>query len=273
MSVNDPVPNVSCPRGDRRSVNDLINAALTEPEDAAWDAIWALHYRGTREVLDRAVSLCRSACPEERSLGADILGQLGVPDRTFSEERAAVLFDMLKAESDAGVLRSILCAISHNQNEQTISVFLQFVDHPDVDVRQAVVMALSGNRDEDAINTLIRMSSDSEPFVRDWATFGLGTQSETDTKDLRDALANRLDDHDEDTRGEAFVGLAKRGDRRVVPALLPELTSDDVCSLAVEAAKLIRAPELYLALVDLREWWDVDYTLLEEAVTACHPQP
>jgi HEAT repeat protein len=259
------------PNDDRRTVDELINFALTEPDEEARVAIRILHHRGTREVLDRAITLCRSECPQERTLGADILRELGLPDRTFPGESTAVLLEMLQTETNASVLRSVLAAISHNGREMAIPVVLRFTEHFDVQVRQTVVVALSGYEDQRAIDALIRLSGDPAPLVRDWATFGLGTLLAKDTPTIRNALADRLDDPDFDTRGEAFIGLAERGDRRVVPALVRELTSDCVGSLAVEAASVIRDPELYSALVDLREWWDVDSILLEEAIAACQP--
>jgi hypothetical protein len=46
---------------DPRSTDDLINAALGDlDEDKAWEAIAALHFRGTAEVLRRARALCES---------------------------------------------------------------------------------------------------------------------------------------------------------------------------------------------------------------------
>ena len=74
-------------------------AGQTEPrltdEDRAWDFVYALHWRGTNEVLDWAVRLCRSSCAVERRVGADILGQLGVPERTFPEVCLRTLLGML----------------------------------------------------------------------------------------------------------------------------------------------------------------------------------
>ena len=61
---------------------------------------------------------------------------------------------------------------------------------------------------------LIALSADDDLDVRDWATFALGTLSEDDGAPLRDALAARLDDEDEDVRLEAVHGLALRGDAR-----------------------------------------------------------
>ena len=71
---------------------------------------WALQWRGSHEVLDRAAQLCRSFCVMERRTGADILGQLGVPDRTFPERCLQILLGMLECEQDHGVLQSIVVA-------------------------------------------------------------------------------------------------------------------------------------------------------------------
>ncbi len=67
---------------------------------------------------------------------------------------------------------------------------------------------------DEALNALIELSADADAKVRDWATFALGTLAEADSPALRDALAARLDDADEDTRMEAVHGLALRGDER-----------------------------------------------------------
>src|SRR4051812_35220095 len=90
------------PRNDIRSVNELISSALSESDDehTYWDAVVALQWRGTREILDRASELCRSACAVERRLGAGILGQLGVPDRTFPGEGVRILSAMLESERE-----------------------------------------------------------------------------------------------------------------------------------------------------------------------------
>ena len=50
------------------------------------------------------------------------------------------------------------------------------------------------------------------------ATFALGTQCEAATPEIRNALADRLADTDDETRSEAaMVGFARRGDPRVLP--------------------------------------------------------
>ncbi len=262
------------PQDDPRSVGELISAILSGPdEDLAWDAVGALQWRGTHEVLDWAVRLCQSFCAVERRVGADILGQLGVPDRTFPEPCLRTLLSNLAKEEDHVVLGSILVALSHLGRPEAILPASRFREHADADVRHAVVLALSGHEDARAIGFLIELTEDPEAHVRDWATFALGSQVEMDTPELREALVERLSDVDDDTRAEAIVGLAQRGDRRIVPVLSEELASDSVGRLAVEAAALIGDPELHPALLALRNWWDVDEGSLEEAIRACSPRP
>lgn len=256
---------------DPRSVDELINAALGEPEDTAWNAVSSLHWRGTREVLVRATELCGSECPQERKLGADILGQLGVPERTDPDQCVRILLAMLDREQDDLALRSIFIALSHQDRPEAIPAAARFASHPDPEVRYAVVLALNGQTEPAAIDLLIVLSRDPSAEVRDWATFGLGTILELDSPDIRTALADRLDDPDDDTRGEALVGLARRGDRRVVPVLVNEFHSDFVSYLALEAAELIGAPELHAPLVSIRDWFDDWPDLINRAIAACRP--
>lgn len=256
--------------GDARSTVELVQIALNEfSDDAAWQAVTVLHWRGTQEVLEHARQLAQSRCNRERRLGADILGQLGIPDRTFPVECTDILFRMLSVEEEAEVLPSILIALSFQNCSGEISRVIRFSDHSEPEVRHAVVLALGSAECPDAVASLLHLSRDVDSDVRDWATFTLGTLFETDTPQIRDALCERLTDPDTDTRGEALLGLARRKDSRVIDALKAELGSDCVGTCVVEAAEAIASPELQQYLVNLRQWWDADLLLLERAITAC----
>jgi HEAT repeat protein len=263
-------------RNDPRTVDELIAAALVAPDpenDDYWDVIGALHWRGTEEALNRAAHLCRSFCAVERRVGADILGQLGVVERSFPMQCVRILLDMLRSEKNPEVLDAILTALGHHREPAAIRPVSQFRHHADRRVRHAVVHALSGYDDPLALKSLVDLTHDEEPTVRDWATFGLGQQVDVDTPLLRSALVERLSDPDDDTRAEALIGLARRGDRRVIPALRNELQSECVGNLAVESAALIADSQLYPALIALQDWWDVDPDLLKDAISRCATQP
>ncbi len=252
----------------------MISVILSgSDEDRYWDVVGALQRRGSHEVLDRAVRLCQSVCAVERSAGADILGQLGVPDRTFPEPCLRTLLSALEGEENQDVIRAILVALSHLGKPEAIVPASRFRRHADPEVRHAVVLALTGYEDARAIGLLIELTRDPDAQVRDWATFALGSQVEVDTPELRGALVERLSDEDDDTRAEAFIGLAQRGDCRVIPILSKELASGSVGRLAVEAAGLLGDPPLYAGLIALKDWWDLDDALLGEAIRACSPRP
>lgn len=90
-------------------------------------------------------------------------------------------------------------------------------------MRHAVAFGLLGLPQRAALDILISLSTDPQPQVRDWATFGLARRSAADFGALREALVRRLADPDLDTRAEAIHGLATRGDRRATPPLLEAL--------------------------------------------------
>jgi HEAT repeat protein len=232
-------------RNDPRPTWDLINIALSESdEEKAWDAIGVLHFRANREVFDAAAKLCGSECPTERSLGASILGQIGVEQRLFLDQSLTVLLDSLSKERDVEAFQSICFALGHRGDQRAIAPVLELRQHPDANVRYAVVHALSCHADERAIQGLIELTLDTDPLVRDWATFGIGSLIEIDSPAIRTALFRRIHDEDDDVRGEALVGLARRGDPRVIEPLIHELDSHNSNHYVIEAASLIGATRL-----------------------------
>lgn len=221
---------------DQRAVSELFEIALNSgDEDLRWDAVAALHWRGTREIFDRAAELCQSKNPEERALGADILGQLGVPERTFPDETFDAILRLLSDTSDE-VLFSAILALQHVDAKRAASHILPFRDHPNDNVRYAVAFALGGVDDERAINALVKLTRDRDAEVRNWATFGLGQQCDADTPQIREVLTDRLDDKDQDVRYEAICGLARRRDVRMVGFLKTILHDDPHDIFAREAA-------------------------------------
>ncbi len=204
-------------RQDPRSTAELISLALTAAdEEAAWQPIQILHYRGSREVFDGVRPLTRSDCPRERELAANVLGQLGVPDHVYPEEAIGLLLDMLQREQEPEVLSAIGVALGHQQSPRAAAPLAQLRHHANPDVRWSVAYGLAGLEDQSAVDALIELSADRDADVRVWATFALGTQIDLDTPALREALTQRMDDPDEDTRREAIFGLARRGDQQAI---------------------------------------------------------
>lgn len=261
---------------DPRSTEELIRLALTEEDDdAAWKPVVILHFRATPEVLAEAQTLCSSAHAKERTLGANIMGQLGIPDRAFPNECFQTLAGMLIDESDPGVLQAIAVAYGHLHDVRAVELLAPLRNHADADVRFGVVQAMSRHDDPLAIQSLIELSRDEDEDVRDWATFGLGSMTEVDTPEIREALLARLDDTHEDAREEALVGLARRKDNRVFEPIFDALTSESVGILALEAAEELGDPRLAPALMSLKESWEGEENAhvrkLQYALLSCLP--
>jgi hypothetical protein len=210
------------PRLPGRSLEELVEAAIREWDSSAeWPPyLAALTWRGDEDVLAAATELLGRDDPRARAVGAYVLGQLGIPERTFPERGAEALERHAEREEDPEVLATIASALGNLGAPHGIETLLRLRRHPDARVREGAADALAGRDDERVLEALIELTRDSEPGIRDWATFALGTLSPRDTPALRDALAARLDDSDDSTRIEAVHGLALRGDARALEAVL-----------------------------------------------------
>jgi HEAT repeat protein len=267
---------------DPRTNDELIRSAiaLDDVEDDSDgrshprnDILELLQYRMDVELFETGRDLCRSDNPAERRLGVDILSQNMAHPKTMHDEIVPVLLSMLETEAEDCVLTCIGFAAGHLGDPRTIDPVSRLRNHANASVRRAVVHAMLTHEHPAAIRTLIELSADEDDYCRDWATFGLGSQIETNTADIRDALYRRIDDTHDETRGEAMLGLAKRKDTRVVEPLLRELAANSVSSLEIEAAGEVGDPR-YLPHLTRRlggdAWWV--NSLLEEAIERCRPQ-
>jgi HEAT repeat protein len=251
-------------------ISAALRAGAAADYDARWDHVCALHRDGSAEALEAAFALCSSPEAAKREFGADVLGQLGGsgPLSPYREQSAPLLTRLLQ-DADPGVVSSALFALGHLAREVNAEVLTGLADHASDDVRYALACMLPSSGVATTEALLIRLMSDRSADVRDWATFGLGSQTDLDSPAIRDAFLARVSDPHVDTRDEAIAALARRSDPRVLPALLQELRDESVGRLAVEAARDLAAPELLPALDALSSWWDVDPALLAEAIEAC----
>jgi hypothetical protein len=215
-------------RNDPHSTDELLTDALTKDADREnegyWHPIAALQHR-LPQIIERIELLGRSDEDKSRDTAATILGQGWVATKFAPDRCAETLLQMLVKEQSTSVLVSIIFALGHLHNPHTPESLIEFSTHPDACIRYAVVSSLCGHDDSDSIEAMIARSSDSDREVRNWATFGLGSQIDTDTPAIREALVARLIEEDDEIRGEAIVGLARRGDIRSAGALLNELNT------------------------------------------------
>jgi HEAT repeat protein len=275
------------PEHDSRSTEELFKIALTGSIDdetgedgfpiitPATQARFVLEQRATRDVLETASKLCASGNSNERRIAAKILGELGIPERAFPDECLQVLLGLLE-HPDYEVVQTGGLALGNLRHPGAIPFLTKLKSHPDSGVRYSVAIGLLTYEDELAVQTLIELSEDEDEDVRDWATFGLGTQIELDTPEIRETLFKRLDDTG-NAQGEAMVGLARRKDDRVLAPLLRALAWELPSILIFEAAQAYANPNLNQALIDLKirnsdhsnSYWS---RMLDDAIAACAPK-
>jgi HEAT repeat protein len=143
------------------------------------------------------------------------------------------------------------------------SHIIPFAKHGDVNIRHAVAFGLGAVDTPEAQEVLLKLMTDQDADVRNWATFGVGQQSDVDTDQVRAALVVALTDDDADVRYEGIIGLGRRRDSRAVRYLKLLLHEDPNDIFAREAtAKLlglsesrqITTADLLGALQRLQRW-------------------
>jgi HEAT repeat protein len=267
------------------SAKELFAVALRTPLDDpdsndSWDAVHELRTRATPKIYSKARKLCNSRKPNKRQVGNDILAQFGrLGTKPYRKQRLRLLLKMIENETNPVLLRSLAISLGHFYSARANPALLKLKNHSDAEVRYAVAFGLYTYDDKhpDAIAALIELSADSNSYVRDWATFRLGSQ-DFDTSAIRAALYARLHDPDDNTRGEAIKALAQRRDPRVLEPLLVELQHfPDMWGHPLEAAKALADARLLPALRSLHaecQWRGLKkksqiYKALLQAILAC----
>jgi HEAT repeat protein len=259
---------------DTRRTSELIAAYLqTSDESEAADLITTIQYRGGAEECRAGLELLAHEGPRERAAGAEIIGQLGWQDRTFLDETMNALLGAL-TDADRHVLESVIFALGHRADPRAIEALLSFVDSPDADIRYATVHGLMPHDTPNVVDALAKPSRDSDRDVRNWATFALGSQFESISPTLCAALQERMTDADPEVRGEAFLGLARRGDVSIAPYVQRELEGEFHGDWAVDAAGLLGDPRFLPALKELLERLEGEDTVyfrgsVLSAIAAC----
>ncbi|HEY7068871.1 MAG TPA: HEAT repeat domain-containing protein [Acidimicrobiales bacterium] len=206
---------------------------------------------------------------------ADALGKRVSGHPEHQREVVPALIAMLWQAAGPDELVAVVEALGKAWSDAATLALLSLADHSDADVRFAVACALPCGVEHDEAAALVAgalclLARDGSPDVRDWAVFGLGTQLDVDTAEVREVLRERLWDPDLDVRMEALRGLAARRDPGVLELIRDQLAAEEVEWLAVDAARAFADRSLVAALRELeRAGWDEDPDLLAEALRAC----
>ncbi len=257
----------------------LFEGALAVPDldanqDEYWSKVRQLHGRTDEATFLVAAALAESMDDNRAELGLDVLGQLGYESNyPFRARTIPVVISRLGAGESTRVLVAAISATHHLDDPRLLHAVVAHAHHGDFGVRVAVVMAIPWLADDPpsvgAVNALIGLMSDDVSEVRDWATFGLGRQLDIDTPAVRAALAERLFDTEGDTADEALIGLAMRGDRRMVDEILDRLSRATVSYQVLVAAAELPDSSYRPVLLQLRaDGWDGPAEYLDRAIAA-----
>lgn len=256
------------------SISELIEQAITAPDDSdeRWKAVSHLHKLGTREVFEAARTLCGSSDPLHRSLGADILGQLGWQEKAFHEESVGLLIPMLQ-DTSLDVVYSAICSLGHRRDPRAVPGLCRLAQHEDDDIRFGVAFAIGSFDGKAATDTKLALMKDISRDVRNWATFAFNV-TEDDSPEIREGLRARLEEDDGEIRGEALVALASRRDPASLDATRLELSREFAGDWVIEAATMVGDASLLPGLHRIRTLWspeDETYfgSKLDEAVRVC----
>lgn len=237
-----------------------------------YDAVW--------ELLGRLVDACHAAAALAlarlhdgdavvRATACDLLGVLSDRHDDVQGDAATALIALAATETDGDVQWSIARALGHTFDTRAGMTLIGLSGHADPDVRLQAAMsmppALTGDDDDPVVAALIRLSADDDPDVRNWATFGLGWCSDTDTDDVRRALWQRTTDTYSEAREEGIRGLARRRVPGALPLLAGLLANDAVHVFTLEAAGILGDP----SLVPLLEEFGPDDPQAVGALEAC----
>jgi HEAT repeat protein len=275
--VNGVAPGVSSADAFQRAVAKALLARAEHGDDGDyWAAVRALQQCDPAEVWTLVVPLASDPEEKLRALVPDTLRFLGGMAKPLRDETVSLLGKMLQAPQSRAVLCSIALAFVDLSHEAALELLLPLRAHSDEKVRSAVIHGILPVA-HGAVQELIELSRDESDEVRDWATFGLGSQLGypgeprfLDTPEIRAALVDRLADPHAETRAEATLGLAYRHDERAIPVIAQELGAGTEFGQYVEAAEVLGDDRLLEPLAGYAKAHSS--ARVARALAACDPQ-
>lgn len=217
-----------------------------------WNQIFELRKFSNQEMISECFALIESDDFKSKQIGIDVLSQLGKERKNFIPKMFEKIFEIFESHTNQKLISTSLFAIGHNNEfikNKHLKVLEKFKNANSVDVRYALTFSLLGIKRKTAIKILIELAQDRSLKIRDWATFGLGTQIDTDTQEIRDILYKNSSSNDDQIKQEAIKGLANRNDERVEDIILSELHKENFGSLFFDTLSNLKNGEKFLPII------------------------
>ncbi len=235
-----------------------------------YENIVELRKRGGETTFNECLKLINSNSEKNRYIGIQILSDFGQQPKKYENKILKIFFKLLKNETNYKIISTILNGIRYHKsviNESQIKIISKYKLSKYSEIRIQVINCFLGLENITALDTLIYLTKDKKCQIRDWATFGIGTQIEISSESILKALWARTEDKDYVTRSEAIYGLALRNIVEVELKILEELENDNFDKLILKSINRLRVfkflPKLKKRKAEERKHKIIDIELVE----------
>lgn len=249
-----------------------ISRSAGDPD--AYEPMWDLLHEAASDGPSAGVFALDRLTSTDVGVRAAACDLLGIVAEFHDDQRPGavrVLLAAMEVEKDSSVVWSLTRALGRTRDPIVLPGLLTAAAHGAPDVRREAAVALTSvmcdEPDDVGVGALIGLTRDTDPEVRNWATFGLGWQLPVDGPAIRAALWERTRDGYRDAREEGIRGLARRRDARVVPLIADLLSGADAHVFTFDAAAFLASEDLIRYLVN----YDIVDQGVAEALRECDP--
>lgn len=226
------------------ATKSLIGVALNNLEFYSEEfyicAIYQLQTRANPQTVAILEKLFKSKNWRKRIVAINAISQMCIPKRPFPhyavKEAQNILAIAIK-DTNINVVIEGLYGISFRKTDEALSNIISLANHDNRDVRRAVVSALYSFSEKASIQTLIKLAIDTDDYIREYATFGLGQMHvDVDIPEVRERLFLNCDDHCHYVADDALAGLIYRKDLRAFDLLQRRLARVEELNNCIEYA-------------------------------------
>jgi len=226
--------------------------------------------RGGEEILSNARCLCSNSDFKLRQMGALIIGEIAIENWQLNDvitqlRHLALTDSSFRVRAEAMRALGLRCEKYPQLYSSVLPVLEANMTSPFVSVRANIACALTRVNDPGAIPILEKLLQDSNLDIRDLTAFAVNMTG-LDSKKIRSNLVKMLKEPYYDARCEAITALAIRRDKRVLPALIKELTGEEVRDSMIQAAADICEAELIPILESLLDKYGDDDGLIQDSI-------